>query len=91
MEQALANITVEARDGVIALITLSIPTVAYVVKHFLTRGGDREKRVWSFEDSVLKDKNELISELKAEIRELRAEIDECEQRERDTFYKKDKP
>lgn len=74
----LAEVTLSAQDAISAAIPVGVAAIIFVVKHFLTRGGDREKRTYGFEDGIVKALQETIADLRLQVASLRTENHELE-------------
>lgn len=82
----IAEISLGADDAISAAIPLGVTAIIWVIKHFVTRGGDREKRGYAFEDGIVKALRETIDDLRLQITSLRSENMDLEKENRELLH-----
>lgn len=78
---------VTARDAGVTAVALGVPALIWVVKHFITRGGDKEKRTYGFEDIAVTTLKQTIADLRAELSSVKTECNELKKEVRDLYRK----
>lgn len=78
---------ITARDAGVTAVALGVPAIIWVIKHFITRGGDKEKRTYGFEDIAVTTLKQTIADLRAELASVKTECNELKKEVRDLYRK----
>lgn len=79
---------ITARDAGVSALALGVPALIWVVKHFITRGGDRTKRTYGFEDIAVTTLKQTIADLRTELASVKSECAELKKEVRDLYRKR---